>query len=151
MKKLYFLLLVFSTTVWGQQKEITITGKVTDGTAPLVNVNITVADSEEGTKTDTKGFYKIIVDEGATLNYSHVGYQNVEIVTEDISRALNIIMVIKVNQLDNVTVTKRKPRRNQRQLREDYYLDKNLINTAFGIIDKDAISYKMKRFAIGWN
>ena len=41
-------------------------------------------------------------------------------------------------------MTKTRPRRTQKQLREDYYLDKNLINTAFGIIDKETTSYRIK-------
>ena len=75
---------------------------MTDGTAPLVDVNITVADSEEGTKKIEGFFLDDNGDEDFTLNYSHVGYENVDIVTEDVNRTLNIVMVPRVNQLDNV-------------------------------------------------
>ena len=137
MKNLFFFLLVISGVVWGQQKEITVNGKVTDGMAPISDVNITVPYSEKGTKTDAAGFYKITVNEGAILNYSHVGYENVEIVTEDVDRALNIIMVPKINQLDNVTVTKTKPRKTQKELFQEYNTNPNLIKTMFGILDKE--------------
>ncbi|WP_396638109.1 carboxypeptidase-like regulatory domain-containing protein [Maribacter sp. R77961] len=144
MKKKFYVLFLLVTVVQAQQNKIIITGKVTDGVAPIEDVNISVSNSDNGTKTDANGYYSLNVKEGALLRYSYVGLETVEILVEDVSRRLNIKMTPKINQLENVTVTKTKPRRNQKQLREDYYLDKNLINTAFGIIDKESVSYRIK-------
>ncbi|WP_281543011.1 carboxypeptidase-like regulatory domain-containing protein [Maribacter aestuarii] len=140
MNRCCLILLLLSTSIWGQQNEITVSGKVSDGKNPIPDVNITVADSETETRTDAKGFYRITVSEGAILNYSHVGYETVEIVTEDIGRTLNIIMVPKVNRLDNVTVTKSRPRKTQKELFQEYNTNPNLIKTMFGILDKENIA-----------
>jgi hypothetical protein len=52
-------------------------------------------------------------------------------------------LALEVNELDEVTVTKI-VRKSQKMLREEYHLNKNLMNTAFGIIDKERVSYRMK-------
>ena len=71
------------------------------------------------------------------LRYTHLGYEPVEIIIEDLDRTLNIIMVPKVNQLDAVSVSKTKPRKTQKELFQEYDTNPNLIKTMFGILDKE--------------
>ena len=144
MKKCCLFLIIISASIWGQQKQITISGKVTDGTAPIPDVNISVPNSEKGTRTDAEGFYKISLDEGSLLVYSHLGYESVEIVTEDVDRTLNIVIIPIVNQLDNVTVIKTKPRKTQKELFSEYNTNPNLIKTMFGILDKETIGFSLR-------
>ena len=137
MKNLLFLLLVISGAVWGQQKEITVSGKVTDGTSTIEDVNVTVRDSDGGTKTDKNGFFQITVDQGAILNFSHIGFDNIEIVADHMKNTLNIVMVSKINELENVTVAKNKSRKTQKDLFNEYNDNPNLIKTKFGILNKE--------------
>ncbi|WP_396638110.1 carboxypeptidase-like regulatory domain-containing protein [Maribacter sp. R77961] len=140
MYRFTIIVLLFTSLVWAQQNKIIITGKVTDGVAPIEDVNISVSNSDNGTKTDGNGFYSLRVNEGALLKYSHVGFETVEILAEDISRTLNIILVPEINELDNVTVTKTKPRKTQKELFQEYNTNPNLIKTMFGILDKENIA-----------
>ncbi|PIB25484.1 hypothetical protein BFP77_01305 [Maribacter sp. 4U21] len=138
------MLWLFTSIVWGQQNEITVTGKVTNGMTPMEDVNITVSNSKNGTKTDANGYYSLNVKEGALLRYSYVGFETAEILAEDVSRTLNIVMVPEVNELDNVTVTKTLPRKTQKELFQEYNTNPNLIKTMFGILDKDVVGYSMR-------
>jgi tetratricopeptide (TPR) repeat protein len=108
--------------------------------APIEDVNISVSNSKNGTKTDANGYYSIVVNEGTLIRYSHIGFETVEILAEDISRTLNIVMVLEVNELDNVTVTKTLPRKTQKELFQEYNTNPNLIKTMFGILDKENIA-----------
>ncbi|WP_396638108.1 carboxypeptidase-like regulatory domain-containing protein [Maribacter sp. R77961] len=144
MYRFTIIVLLFTSLVWGQQNEVIITGKVTDGVAPIEDVNISVSNSDNGTKTAGNGFYSLRVNEGALLKYSHVGFETVEILAEDISRTLNIILVPEIKELDNVTVIKTKPRKTQKELFQEYNTNPNLIKTMFGILDKDIVGYSMR-------
>jgi tetratricopeptide (TPR) repeat protein len=137
MSRCCLLLLLLATSIWGQQKDITISGKVTDGKNPIPDVNITVAHSETGTRTDVMGSYGITVNEGARLIYSHIGYESVELVVESVDQTLDIVMVQKVNQLDNVSVADTRLRKTQKDLFNEYNDNPNLIKTKFGILDKE--------------
>ncbi|NAY91138.1 hypothetical protein GTQ34_04325 [Muricauda sp. JGD-17] len=142
--KFLLALLVFPITqfVFSQAQLKKVEGIITDGYMPLQNVNITVKEDETGVLTDEKGRYEIRVDEGQTLVYSYVGKQSIEIVVEDVTRFLNIEMYDKIEVLDGVTVTKRK-KRSQKELLEEYNNNKDLFKTAFGILDKKRIGYRM--------
>lgn len=124
--------------VSGQTKTVSIKGKITDGELPLQGVKIIYSTNMEGTQSDENGAYRLSVPEGEVLRYSHVGFEPVEIIVEDLDRTLNIIMVPKVNQLDAVTVTKTRPRKTQKELFQEYNTNPNLIKTMFGILDKEA-------------
>ncbi|MCH7524046.1 MAG: carboxypeptidase-like regulatory domain-containing protein [Bacteroidetes bacterium] len=82
-----------------------ISGKVTYINAPLTNVNIIIVGKTTGTKTDSKGNYSIKAQVGDIIQYSYVGFATVSIIVEDVTEILDIEMVIKVNELDEVTVT----------------------------------------------
>ncbi len=55
----------------------TVKGKVTNALGePLPNVSVTVDNSSKGTTTNEHGEFSLEVDEGATLNFSFVGFEN---------------------------------------------------------------------------
>jgi CarboxypepD_reg-like domain len=83
----------------------TIHGTVTYIDAPLANVNIIIVGKTTGTKTNIRGAYTIKAAVGDILQYSHVGFATVPIIVEDVTEILDIEMVIKENELDEVTVT----------------------------------------------
>lgn len=137
---LYSLLVVSSG--WSQNQEIEINGMVSDGLQPLIGVNIKIDNSDIGTKTDSDGKYLIMARDGDMLVFTHLGYEPIEIITEDVSRVLNLIMVPAVEILDEVTVTKR-VRKTQKDLFLEYNTNPDLIKTGFGILDKETSGTSM--------
>ncbi len=106
--KYYFISLVMTSmfALAGQQeKEITVTGKVSDVNGePLIGVSVVVDGSSSGTITDMDGHYRIVVPEGkSALKYSYIGYTTQ---TKPIagSNVLNIIMKESNRTLDEVIV-----------------------------------------------
>ncbi|SHG34458.1 carboxypeptidase-like regulatory domain-containing protein [Flagellimonas flava] len=120
-----------------------IKGIVTDGLSPLSNVNISIKDSDQGVKTDKTGRYEIYADEGQVLVYSYVGKQDMEIMIQDVTRFLNVEMFDKIEELDEVTVTKRS-KKSQVELFKEYQENKSLIKTGFGILDREKTGYSMR-------
>lgn len=70
-----------------------ITGKVTDENAqPLAGVNVIVKASQNGTVTDSKGYFKLSVNENSrALVFSLQGYKNEEVRIDD-RNIVNVVM-----------------------------------------------------------
>ncbi len=83
----------------------TVTGKVTaeDGSV-LPGVNISVKGTTRGTTTNGEGTYQIAASSTATLVYSFIGFQNMEI-TVGSQSTINVSLKTDVNQLNEVVVT----------------------------------------------
>ena len=113
-----------------------VMGKVTDGKNPVENVNIKVIDGQNATTTDQEGRYEIEVSAGDVLQYSYTGLRTIKIKIEDVTRILNPVMVPDVTELEEVTVAASK-RRSQKDMEEDYSINKNIIRTAWGFLDAD--------------
>ena len=118
------------------QNKKTISGTVTDGKAPIANVNVSIENSNISTVTNEKGRYKIKANLGDKIKFSFIGLKTVTIKIEDVTRILNPVMYPDVTELDEVVVEASK-RRSQKDLEEDYNLRKNIIKTAFGYLDGD--------------
>ena len=142
--RLLILLVLFSTSVFSQSKERLVSGVVTDGDYALETVNITIKNSTRGTTTDADGKYQINALPGEILVYSYTGKQTREIVVEDVTRVLNVVLYDEFVELDEVVVTKSKRRRTQKDLRAEYNTNKNLVKTIFGILDKETASFSMQ-------
>ena len=103
--QLSLVLVLVISTAWAQDR--TISGKVTgaeDG-APLPGVNVLVKGTSNGAITDIDGNYKITLsDEAATLVFSFVGYQSVEIAIGPRS-VIDVALETDVQQLTEVVVT----------------------------------------------
>lgn len=129
--------ILMANIVFGQIKEVKIKGSISDGISKLSDVNVKAVEDGKGTKTDKNGNYIIEASEGSTLKYSHIGFENIEIQLEDYDRTLNIVMIPKIEVLDDVTVTQKiKNRKTQEKLFLEYNTNPNLIKTKFGIQDK---------------
>ncbi len=138
------LLVAFGTfQMTAQEKAKVIIGKVSYLQTPLVNAEVHSTNTEDMVKTNTEGAYKITSEVGDVLVFKYPGMRNMEIVIEDVSRILNIEMGEEVNQLDEVVVEKTRIR-SQKELRGEYQINKNLINTAFGILDKEITSFSVR-------
>ena len=140
---LALLLIVTGTLGLAQDKTNNIKGKVTYLDTPLVNAEVRVSTTGESVKTDTEGIYAIQAAPGQILTYSYPSMRTMEIVVEDVTSILNIELTPEVNQLDEVVVSKT-VLKSQKQLQGEYATNKNLINTAFGILDKDVTSFAVR-------
>ena len=143
MKNITLLTFFICALSFAQQKTNNIKGVVTYLNTPLMNAEIAISGSKEITKTDANGFYKVSASPGDYLSYSYPGTKTLDVIVEDVTRILNIELAPEVNQLDEVVVEKT-VLKSQEQLRAEYATNKNLINTAFGILDKDVTSFSVR-------
>ncbi|MFZ4798110.1 MAG: SusC/RagA family TonB-linked outer membrane protein [Bacteroidia bacterium] len=107
-KLLSFLLawMVSVLTVWSQNR--TVTGLVTDGSAPIVGATVAVKGSTTGTTTDENGNFSLSIPiTGATLRFRYLGMTTKEVVFDQNSptTGLNIVLVKDPLMLDEVRVT----------------------------------------------
>ena len=96
------VMLVTMSVAYAQTPK-TITGVVTDASNgdPMIGVVVTEPNTSNGTVTDLDGNYSITIN-GNKLNYSYIGYQNVEkIITQ--SGTVDVKMVSNT-ELDEVVV-----------------------------------------------
>ena len=136
MKKKIFTVALSCMVALGMAQERTLKGKVSDGKNPMENVAIKVLDKEVSTYTNDLGMYQIQVTPGDKVQYTYTGMRNITIQIEDVTRILNPIMIPDIEELDEVTLAASK-RRSQKDLEEDYVLNKNIIRTAWGYLDAD--------------
>ena len=135
MKNLILILfLSFSVMAFSQSKRIF--GSVSDGKNPVDNVTVSILDKDISTVTDENGKYEIQAEVGDKLQFVYTGLRTITIRVEDVTRVLNPIMDPDVTELDEVEVAASK-RRSQRDMEEDYSINKNIIRTAWGYLDAD--------------
>lgn len=100
------LLLVMTTLVFcaKAQDKKTIAGTITDSTgAPVVSATIQEKDEKNFTTSDATGHFKIAVKPGAKLEISSVGFQTLEIGTDN--AAPTITLYTKQGGMEGVVVT----------------------------------------------
>lgn len=121
MRKLLLILtLLISTITVSQDKTVKenklkeISGIVTSQDYPLENVSIIIKNTQKGTATNKKGFYKIKAKSGDILKFTHINMKSIEILIEDVTTVLNINMRSKENILEEVTVKSKKPNSNKK-------------------------------------
>ncbi|WP_372945812.1 hypothetical protein, partial [Muriicola sp.] len=145
MKKIVFILCFLCAVMIlkAQEKQVTIKGEVSAMDAALVNAEITSQKTGETVKTDSSGKYELRTTAGDMVTFSYPGLSDMEIIVEDVSSVLNVKLNSAVNVLDEVVVEKTKIK-SQAQLRQEYNSNKNLINTAFGILDKEITNFSVR-------
>jgi len=120
-----------------------ISGKVTDGYVKLKGVSVVVEGTSKGTITDEQGNYAIKSSPKDVLVFSYVGMKTVKIIVEDVTKTLNIQLFAEVQELDEVTISKRK-KITQKDLATDYYTDGSIINTDFGYLNPKLVGYELR-------
>ena len=139
MKKLIIicLFLITGLTLSAQNKKSqNISGKVTYLNVALPNVNIIVNNNEQGTESDEKGNYLIKANIGDVITYSYVGFETITILTEDITSVLNIEMVVKANDLDEIVIK-------STNKESDYNKSKERFSTSKGLVNQEAAGYSV--------
>lgn len=92
---------LISTTVFGQQ--IQVSGTVTDAIdgSALPGVNVVIKDSFTGTTADMDGNYSISVNQGDILVFSFIGYVSQEFTIER-AGPINVSLQVDVTAIDEV-------------------------------------------------
>jgi len=116
------------------QESRIITGRIFDGDQPLEDVRIHRGDETNPIFTDTEGTYSIEAIPGDILHYSYTGMKEYRVRVEDVTQFLNLVMIPDVQELEEVTVS-RKRKKSQQELAYEYRSNTNLIRTTFGILD----------------
>jgi len=94
-------LMLFAFSGWSQK---TVTGVVLDENgSPLPGATIVEKNTSNGVSTDFDGNYSIEVAEGATLEFSFVGYENMSVLVEA-SDSYNVTLSAS-NELEEIVVT----------------------------------------------
>jgi len=112
----FLALLSVSSDLFAQNTQ-EVTGYVTSLGTPVVSAKVTVVGTEVMTATDSRGYYTIEVAPRQELEFSYVGLETVTIIVEDVTKTLNVKMLPKVNDLDEVTVTTKN--KNQSDFQEE--------------------------------
>ncbi|MGV3528972.1 MAG: SusC/RagA family TonB-linked outer membrane protein [Flavisolibacter sp.] len=96
------VLLFTIQTSWAQGR--VVTGKVTDQSGQgIPNVSVSVKGTLDATQTDAEGIYRINAPAGSTLVFSIVGYQTMEVGTEN-RTAVDVTLTSSMDNLSEVVV-----------------------------------------------
>ncbi len=107
MKKIIFTLFLVAPVILFAQERVTITGTVISAVnnGPVVGATIMEKNTRNGAVTDNNGHYRIIINNGAVLTFSAVGFNSSEentigknvvdvALTESSSNILNEVVVV---------------------------------------------------------
>lgn len=143
MRIFFTLLFILSNVVVHSQDRVNkISGVVTSYDSPLARVNIAIKGSSDGIQTDAKGKYEIDTRPRDILVFSYVGMNTQEIIIEDVTRVLNIDMIPRVEELDEVIV-QQKSKKGQQGMALGYAKKKSIINTGYGFVDAEKAGFAM--------
>ena len=84
-------------------QQITISGKVTDGTGPLPGVSVVIKGTTNGTETDFDGKYSITASSGDILIFRYLGYLSINKTIES-SNLIDVSMKEDANILDEIVI-----------------------------------------------
>ncbi|MEY4929325.1 MAG: hypothetical protein RI909_49 [Bacteroidota bacterium] len=103
--KLVCTFLFFSISILAVAQEREVKGKVTDTETGdnLPGVNILIKGTTQGTTTDAKGEFKIAASSSATLVFSFIGYQTMELAVGS-QTILNVALASDYKALEEVVV-----------------------------------------------
>lgn len=101
---LTFLIIIFSTTIYAQN--VNVTGTVTEATSgqPLPGVNVLIKNTSRGASTDFDGNFSLNdVPINSVLVFSYLGYQSKEVTVVN-DQPLNVVLDEDSQSLDEVVV-----------------------------------------------
>ena len=96
-------IIISAQTVQQQQKQVTISGTVSDNLGPIDGANVVEKGTTNGIITDMDGNYTLSVPQGAVIQFSYIGYVTKEI-TVDSQKNINVQLAEDAQKLDEVVV-----------------------------------------------
>ncbi len=84
------------------QNKVEVWGQVTDANGPMIGASVIEQGTSNGTTTDADGRYRMQVNQGATLLFTFLGYQNQEVAATPGQH--DVTLREEDNRLDDVVV-----------------------------------------------
>ncbi len=145
MKKIVFLFVLLTNSLLFSQEEIT--GKISDSSGSgIPGASVKVKETGIVSVSDFDGFFKIKAAQGATLEFSYIGYQKKTAVVS--GTEVNVTLTEEENQLQEVAVvgSRTAPRSNTTSaIPVDILSAKDLAGTGQPTFDK-ALQYRVPSF-----
>jgi hypothetical protein len=116
-----------------------IYGQVTYLDKSLSDVNIINKNQNTGTKTNIQGNYTIHAKIGDIIQFSYIGFKTVNIIIEDITRVLNIEMIVEITELEETVVTTNTKGREYRRAKRA----EKKFTSSMGIFDPKTAGYSV--------
>lgn len=105
MRKILLLSTLFFFAITTVMAQRTVSGKVTDDTGEgLPGVNVVIKGTTNGTTTDLDGNFTLSVEDGATLVFSSIGFDEQEVAVGS-RTVIDLTMRSDVTELSEVVVT----------------------------------------------
>ncbi|MEZ4810078.1 MAG: hypothetical protein R2819_06930 [Allomuricauda sp.] len=133
-------ILLFVTFSFGQKN---IQGKITNEGSPLKDVHITNISSGDQVASNKEGMYEIMASPKEELRFTYIGMDTVSVIVEDVTKILNIKMNLRIEELDEVTVSKTLLK-GQKELELEYDSNPNIIKSAYGYLNKETSGYSIR-------
>jgi TonB-linked SusC/RagA family outer membrane protein len=95
------MLLPFS--IWGQQQESRVSGKVTDEYGPVVGASVIIQGTTTGTVTDADGHYSLSVPSGGVLEFRFMGMETKTVLVGS-NKVINVVLQSDAIAVDEVVV-----------------------------------------------
>ncbi|MEO6231028.1 MAG: SusC/RagA family TonB-linked outer membrane protein [Ferruginibacter sp.] len=96
--------LVVITTRDSEVKDVRVSGKVTSSSGdPIPGVTVRVKGAAAGTSTSTDGTYALTVPDGATLQFSSVGYLSQELAVDN-RTVIDVVLQQEAKEIEQVIV-----------------------------------------------
>lgn len=140
MRLLSIVLLCFIG--WGVHAQQSIQGRISNDGKPLSPVHVVNLMSGDKTTSNSEGWYQILARPKEELQFTFMGMDTIKIITEDVTRILNIHMEPRVEELDGVTVSDKRTKTYQEKLLE-FHSNKGIIRTSFGFLDTEKTGYRV--------
>ncbi len=122
-----------------------INGIVFNNGKAIPNVDVINNTNGQKTLTDDNGRYRLPAQVGDEIEFNYAGMQVIRRSVLETTFAINASMEVKIEELENVTVTSKKTlEKTQKQLFADYNFDTGVIKSAFGMLYKDNAGYSME-------
>lgn len=104
LKQTFIAVLVLCSSYLANGQK-TVTGQVIDAASsePILGVNILEAGTSNGTITGIDGEYRLVVEEGASIEFSFIGYKTQTVAVEG-QTVINVSLIEDAEQLDEVVV-----------------------------------------------
>ncbi len=109
------LLLIVSTNLFAQDKNVSGTIIADDDASPLIGVTVTNKSTSKKTQTNPAGYFSIAAEKGQTLMFTYVGYSTKEVEVGD-TKTISIRMTSEDKEVGNVVVTAYGIKKNKRDL-----------------------------------
>ena len=132
----------FCFLAWGVHAQKYIQGRISNDGKSLSPVQIKNISSGETTTSNKEGRYQISARPKEELQFTYMGMDTINIITEDVTRILNIHMEPRVEELDGVTVSDKRTKTYQEKLLE-FHSNKGIIRTSFGFLDTEKTGYRV--------